>query len=629
MPARQDAHLDEFHRDQQWHKPVRVATTANVTISTALNAGDTIDGVTLAAGDRVLVKNQSTGSQNGIYVAGATPARAYDMVAGIQARGAFVYVIAGTANGGKLFYNTNTTLPTIDTDALTFTEFSGSGAPTGADYLVGTSQAGLSAEIVVGTTPGGELGGTWGSPTVDATHSGSAHADFIAKSVLTTQDDIIVRDGTGPARLAKGSDGQVLTVDPTTHHLVWATPTGGSGSVATDTIWDAKGDLAAGTGADTASKLTVGSDDMVLMADSAQSTGLKWAGSQTPSTQAFSDAAAEGTADTYARGDHKHGMPADPGASGGTVAFEGLYGNGMDGDATISVNTTINGDRYYHDLTVNNGISLRVECCRIFVSGTLTLTGTATIQHNNTAPGGNGGNGTAAAGGGAGAAGAAPTTGSTQSLPDGTVGRIGQVGGFNANGGNGSASTASTMGVSHSTSAAGGDSGTGRTGGTGAASPATTNSVDRPFNFPQIMYLRTVSSAAFGGSVFEGIAPSSGSGAGSAASGGGGSGGSGGSGGRVIVCARVITGSGNIQANGANGGNGGNGGGTNAGGGAGGSGGAGGIAVLLYKDASGWSGAVQAAGGSGGSGGTGIGSGLSGGTGTNGPTGKAISWKMG
>ena len=49
------------------------------------------------------------------------------------------------------------------------------GAPTDADYLVGTAQAGLSAEIVVGTTPGGELGGTWASPTVDGTHSGSAH----------------------------------------------------------------------------------------------------------------------------------------------------------------------------------------------------------------------------------------------------------------------------------------------------------------------------------------------------------------------------------------------------------------------------------------------------------------------
>lgn len=50
------------------------------------------------------------------------------------------------------------------------------GAPSTVNYLVGTAHADLSAEIVVGTTPGGELGGTWASPTVDATHSGSTHA---------------------------------------------------------------------------------------------------------------------------------------------------------------------------------------------------------------------------------------------------------------------------------------------------------------------------------------------------------------------------------------------------------------------------------------------------------------------
>lgn len=43
------------------------------------------------------------------------------------------------------------------------------------DFLVGTASAETTGEIVVGTTPGGELGGTWASPTVDATHSGSAH----------------------------------------------------------------------------------------------------------------------------------------------------------------------------------------------------------------------------------------------------------------------------------------------------------------------------------------------------------------------------------------------------------------------------------------------------------------------
>lgn len=63
----------------------------------------------------------------------------------------------------------------VNLDLLTLGGAASVFAPSDADYLVGTAHAGLSAEIVVGTTPGGELGGTWGSPTVDATHSGSAH----------------------------------------------------------------------------------------------------------------------------------------------------------------------------------------------------------------------------------------------------------------------------------------------------------------------------------------------------------------------------------------------------------------------------------------------------------------------
>jgi hypothetical protein len=94
--------------------------------------------------------------------------------------------------------------------------------------------------------------------------------------------------------------------------LAFSAMGGGSGSVATDPIWDAKGDLAVGTGADTAARLAVGANDTILMADSAQSTGLKWVAPATPSTQAFGDAAAAGTSDDFTRGDHKHAMPADP-----------------------------------------------------------------------------------------------------------------------------------------------------------------------------------------------------------------------------------------------------------------------------------------------------------------------------
>ena len=55
------------------------------------------------------------------------------------------------------------------------------------------------------------------------------------------------------------------------------TGAGGGGDVATDAIWDAKGDLAGGTGADAAAKLTVGANGTALVADSGEATGMKWA----------------------------------------------------------------------------------------------------------------------------------------------------------------------------------------------------------------------------------------------------------------------------------------------------------------------------------------------------------------
>jgi hypothetical protein len=76
--------------------------------------------------------------------------------------------------------------------------------PSTADYLVGTANAGLSGEIVVGTSPGGELGGTWASPTVDATHSGSTHAATQAAAESTA---------------ASALSGHVAAADPHTGYL--------------------------------------------------------------------------------------------------------------------------------------------------------------------------------------------------------------------------------------------------------------------------------------------------------------------------------------------------------------------------------------------------------------------------
>ena len=66
----------------------------------------------------------------------------------------------------------------VDAGAATWIQFTAAGGVdlSAINFLVGTASGLLSAEIAVGTTPGGELGGTWASPTVDATHSGSTHS---------------------------------------------------------------------------------------------------------------------------------------------------------------------------------------------------------------------------------------------------------------------------------------------------------------------------------------------------------------------------------------------------------------------------------------------------------------------
>ena len=112
------------------------ATTANITISTALNNGDTLDGVSLSTNDRVLVKDQSTASENGIYVVGASPARADDLATGADAAVFFTFVEQGTVNADNGFVCTsNKGSAVVGTNNLTIAQFSGAGQITAGDGL--------------------------------------------------------------------------------------------------------------------------------------------------------------------------------------------------------------------------------------------------------------------------------------------------------------------------------------------------------------------------------------------------------------------------------------------------------------------------------------------------------------
>ena len=103
---------------------VRAATTANITIATALNNGDTLDGVTLANDDLVLVKDQSTASQNGIYVVGSSPARddLYDTF--IEHVGALIAISEGTTNADTMYLCTSNKGGTLDSSDITWTKVS-------------------------------------------------------------------------------------------------------------------------------------------------------------------------------------------------------------------------------------------------------------------------------------------------------------------------------------------------------------------------------------------------------------------------------------------------------------------------------------------------------------------------
>jgi hypothetical protein len=133
------AYVDAVKTGLDVKDSVVVATTANITIATALNVGDTIDGVTLSDGDRVLVKDQSDATENGIYVAGSSPARAGDANANAELTGgSFVFVEQGTANGDNGYVFTHNGTPTLGSTNLTVAQFSGAGQITAGAALTKT-----------------------------------------------------------------------------------------------------------------------------------------------------------------------------------------------------------------------------------------------------------------------------------------------------------------------------------------------------------------------------------------------------------------------------------------------------------------------------------------------------------
>lgn len=130
-------YVDNAVAGLSWKDEVRAATTAAGTLATSFENGDVIDGITLATGDRILIKDQAAGAENGIYTVNASgaPTRALDANTAAEIQGAAVYVANGTTNGGTRWVNNNTGTITLGTTALTFVQFGGGATYTAGDGL--------------------------------------------------------------------------------------------------------------------------------------------------------------------------------------------------------------------------------------------------------------------------------------------------------------------------------------------------------------------------------------------------------------------------------------------------------------------------------------------------------------
>ena len=125
-----------------WKPSVRVATTEAITLATGLENGDTLDGVTLVTGNRILVKNQVDATENGIYVVAASgaPTRSTDADTAAEITASFaVFVEEGTVNADSGWTLTNNGTITVGTSELSFTQFTGLGQITAGDGLTKTA----------------------------------------------------------------------------------------------------------------------------------------------------------------------------------------------------------------------------------------------------------------------------------------------------------------------------------------------------------------------------------------------------------------------------------------------------------------------------------------------------------
>jgi hypothetical protein len=205
--AANKAYVDTVATGLDVKDSVRAASTANVTVTAP---GAAIDGVTLVAGDRVLLKNQTALPENGIYVwngAAVAMTRAPDAdVSAEVTSGLFVHIVAGTVNAATGYVLTTPDPIVLGTTGLTFSQFSGAGAAyvgtanritvTGNQIDIAATYTGQASITTVGTI----ATGTWQGTAVGIAYGGTgATTAAAARTNLGTTGKYVATIGDGSA----------------------------------------------------------------------------------------------------------------------------------------------------------------------------------------------------------------------------------------------------------------------------------------------------------------------------------------------------------------------------------------------------------------------------------------------
>jgi hypothetical protein len=242
------AYVDSVANGLDVKASVRYATTANVagtynngagTITAGSNGAFSIDGQTPTAGDRILIKNQTTTTTNGVYTvttvgsgsAAYVLTRTPDADAASEITGgAFVFVEEGTANADNGYVFTHNGSPTLGTDAITLAQFSGAGQITGGDAITKTGNSlavavddasieinsdairvkasGITNDMLAGSIAEGKLAGSisngkLANSTITVTDGSNSTAAALGSTITFTQGEgMTVSESSGTITIA-------------------------------------------------------------------------------------------------------------------------------------------------------------------------------------------------------------------------------------------------------------------------------------------------------------------------------------------------------------------------------------------------------------------------------------------